>query len=516
MAQRRTRTLIVGAGSAGVPLAARLGEDPSREVTLLEAGPAQATPEDLLEGSTIRGAMPGYRDNWVFDAELAPGHPATIARGRALGGSTTINGGYFVRATRADFDRWATAGGPEWRYEQALPILRTLENDLDFGAGQLHGTGGPMPVTRPPQTNSAAAAFVAAALELGFPIEVDKNAQGSPGAGAVPSNIVGGRRVNTGLAYADALKSLGSLGRRVVVRGNARVLRVLTHGQRAVGVELEGGSVIEADEVILSAGAILSPHLLLHSGIGPRDQLRAFGIPLVADLPVGAAFNDHPNLAFSWRAQPGIIDRTAPFGFPTALNFDAAHLDPTLASRPEGDIEILLTAKPLEFLLTGSDDGSDTLQFLVALQEHSERGQLTLGSGNPLDAPRISYRYLAGSDDRRRMRVGVRAAGALLRSRAFVDVFKGHGDDGFVDIDDATLGDDERLDAWIMAHLGTALHTCGTAPMGSVVDGAGRVIGVEGLRVADTSILPTAPHRGPANTAVFIGEFIARRMLAGA
>lgn len=505
-----THTVIVGAGAAGVPLAARLGADPSRRITLLEAGPTTHIPADLLDGSAIRGAVPGYRDNWVYGSELTRGREMTIARGRVLGGSTTINGGYFVRAPRADFRRWAEAGGPHWQPDAALEVLRDLEHDLDRGADPVHGANGPMPVTRPPQTGPVCAAFIAAARELGFPAEHDKNAQGSPGVGAVPSNTVDGTRVNTGLAYRDQLEA----STRVTVRGGVRVLRVVTEQGRAVGVEIAsapGGTpeFVAADEVVLAAGAISTPQLLLLSGIGPGEQLQSLGIEVVRDLPVGSAFSDHPNLALSWRTRPEIIDLDAPFAFPTALNFDAAARDPGLTPRPEGDLEILLAAKPLETLLTGGPAG-DVLQFLIALQEHSGRGRLTLRSADPFEPPRIEYRYLEAAEDRRRLRVGVRTAVELLRSPAFEGVFA-----GLSDLTDRELSDDDALDAWILDHLGTALHTCGTAPMGEVVDGSGRVHGVEGLRVADTSILPTTPHRGPSNTAVFIGEFIARRMFAG-
>lgn len=510
------RTVVVGSGGAGAPLAARLSGDADRAVTMIEAGSgALEAPAELLDGGALRGAAPDHPANWAYPAELAPGVPAVVARGRILDGSTAINGGYFTRAAPSDFGAWAAAGGAGWTYERALPLLRALERDLDYGASPVHGDRGPMPVSRPPQS-SAATALRNAALELGFPDEPDKNAGSAPGIGPVPSNILDGVRVSTAAAYLAGARD------RLEILGDTRVLRVVLEASgegpratgsadrsrpRAIGVETDRG-FIEADEVVLAAGAIATPQLLMLSGIGPREHLEEFGIGVAADLPVGRAFSDHPNLALEWRTARPIVDWDAGFGFPTALNFDSASGDPSLGSHPQGDLEILLASKPLGFLLTGVRPAEETLQFLIALQDHSGRGRLSLASADPLDPPRIEYRYLEREEDRRRLRVGVRTAVRLLRSRAFGGVFG-----GLTDLGDAELGDDDALDAWILRRLGTALHTCGTAPMGEVVDGEGRVRGVDGLRVADTSILPSAPHRGPANTAVFIGELIARRML---
>jgi choline dehydrogenase-like flavoprotein len=543
---RRT-TIVVGAGAAGAALAARLSEDPEREVVVLEAGPVPPTtadfPAELLDGGTVQGAMPGHPANWSYLGHLTPDLPYTIARGRILGGSSTINGGYFVRARPADFDRWADAAGPAWSYEAVLPVLRDLERDLDLGAGPFHGDAGPMPVLRASQANPAARAFAAAARELGFPDEPDKNAPGAPGVGPVPQNVVDGVRVNTGIAYLNPVRDRANLE----VRGGCRVRRVVLDGTRAVGVEVdEGGTtrVVDADQVVLCAGGIGTPHLLLVSGVGPAAHLASVGVPVVRDAPgVGRAFSDHPDLSVGWRSRIDVVDPSTTDTFTTALNLASPGGD------PEGDLEIMACVTTMGHLLTGSSSavaggarsalrhplataravrgaslrrlgaqvahGRD-LALLVGLQREEARGSITLESADPLAPPRIDYRYLSTGRDRERMRHGIRTAVALLRSRAFADVF-----DRLTELDHETLDDDDALDAWMLAHLGTAIHLCGSAPMGgsgdphAVLDGFGRVRGIEGLRVADTSMLPDTPSRGPANTAVLIGELVARFMRRG-
>ncbi|TDC54044.1 mycofactocin system GMC family oxidoreductase MftG [Actinomadura sp. KC345] len=501
---RRADVLVVGAGGSGAALAARLSEDPGRDVLVVEAGPVPRAlrefPADLLDARLVPGARPGDRAVRTIPVELTPGLAYLAARGRFLGGSTTVNGGYFVRARRADFDRWAASAGDDlWSYDRVLPLMRALETDLDHGATPLHGGGGPVPVRRTGLRHPAAAAFQAAARELGHPDDPDKNAQDTPGFGPVPSNAVDGRRVNTGLAYL-----LGAAAGRpnLTALGGCEVRSVIVGRGRAAGVvAYRGGrrTVLEADETVLCAGALASPHLLHLSGIGPAADLARAGIPVMHDLPaVGATLSDHPQVAVEWTPR-------RPLPEPSGSWLGGALHLPSSGGAEAGDLEILQSLVPVIGLVGGTAAvPGEPLPFLVSALTPRTGGDLRTVSADPAVPPRVEYRYLETGADRRGMREAVRAAAAIVATAAFGEV-----SGGLTGPTAGTLDDDRELDRWIRSRLGTSQHTCGTVPMGPAVDGHGRVHGLEGLRVADTSILPAAPLRGPAATAVLIGEVIA-------
>lgn len=466
--------VVVGAGGSGIPLAVRLAEA-GASVLLLESGDwprGPGTPATRVAGASGGPHRREYR------VELRPDRPWQLHRGRVMGGSTAVNGGYFIRARTRDFERWAVAGGAHWSPDAVLPLLRALESDQQFTDPSLHGVAGPMPVTRSPH-HPLSEELTAAALALGIPADPDKNAQATPGVGPVPMNDRNGHRVSTAAGYLSGAPPAG-----LMVRTGIEALRVRISNGRALGVETTQGFV-PAGEVVLSAGAIGSAHLLLLSGIGPAADLARWGLPVSADLPVGVGLADHPQV---------VLEASPP---------DPAHLPPDPASwlgvavhltspgHPDpGNLELLQSLLPPSALVAGTDTGARSCLFISDLTP-SRRGSLSLTSADPRVPPRVRLGHLASAPDRARLRHGVVIGRHLL---------------GLPESDDAAV------DRWVEQHLGTSVHTCATAPMGSVTDGEARVLGLSGLRVVDTSILPTAPARGPANTAVLIGELIGARM----
>ncbi|SNR35885.1 mycofactocin dehydrogenase MftG [Blastococcus mobilis] len=499
--------VVVGAGTSGCVVTARLA-DAGRRVLLLEAGADHPQPGDfppeLRDPTTMRAAAPGHPANWDLSAELTDDRTVPVPRGRVVGGSSALNAGSFIRGTRADFDGWAAAGNDLWSYDAVLPAFRRLEADADLGARPGHGTEGPMPVERPRSGHPLADGFAAAADELGFPAEPDKNADGPPGYGPVPFNVSGGLRVNTAMAYLSPRRGLAGL----TVRGGVTVRRVVVENGRAVGVET-ADDVVRAAEVVLSAGAVGSPHLLLLSGVGPAEDLRSAGIPVVADVPgVGAEFTDHPIVHVGYRpARP----LTPP---PGRLPLHGVLHATSEGSRVPGDLEILPWLAPFS-RITGVPRGDDPM-VAVGLQREDSRGRLSLVAADPSGQPRLDYRYLAEESDRRRLRGGVRLAVDLLRTHALTPLLAGR-----TGPPDDVLAQDPALDGWIRTHLTTAIHLAGTARMGpetdpgAVVDQHLRVRGVVGLRVVDTSVMPQVTSRGPAATAVMLGERAAELMTAG-
>lgn len=460
--------LVVGAGSAGCVLAARLSEDPARTVLVLEPGAlhVQDWPPELLDATLIPA---GHRETVQHASELRPGVLSRLPRGRVVGGSGAVNGGYFVRATPADVDNW-----PGLDFATLLPAFVRSESDTNFGDQAGHGRAGPIPVTRVAELHPVSEAFVDAARSAGFPDEPDKNCGGPPGIGALPLNVRDGVRVNAALAYL-----LPALERaNLTVRTGVTVARVLVEQGRVRGVELVGGAHVRAEQVILSAGAIGSAEILLRSGIGPGAELRAAGLHVQVELPVGRGFSDHPDVAVPV-AHPG-----GPAG--------GAHVHAEKSGSRRGlPLEVTLNTEVLELrpytagfdqLVPGSGAGPQRCVG-VALVAPDSRGTLAL---RPDGSTAIAHHYLASARDRERLADGVRLAHTLLAQGPPTDV-----------------------DAWVRDTLGTSQHLVGTCALGPVLDADLAVLGVVGLRVVDASAIPLVPTRGPHATVIALAEHAA-------
>ncbi|KAF0961070.1 mycofactocin dehydrogenase MftG [Rhodococcus sp. T7] len=477
---RAADVVVVGGGSSGCVVAGRLSEDPERSVLLLESGPGYRSALDcpVLDYRTLP-VGPGSAFAQTYGVELAPSVPSAMVRGHVLGGSGAVNGAYFVRGTEADFRNWPVS----WSYENVLPTFRTLERDADFDDPR-HGTTGPMPVRRQPaeQLSEISAAFRAAALSAGHPEEPDKNGAGDGGIGPVPLNVDGGRRVSTALAYLLPASERPNL----TVEANSAVVRILFSGHETVGVEVESGGTrrtVRAGRVVLAAGPIETPVLLMLSGIGPVEHLRDNGIDVVLDVPgVGSDFSDHPEVALPYRIRNTLRRSGTSPVVETVLNV--------------GDLEIRPYTAPFDVLVPGSGQPDPVLG--IGLMVTESRGDIRLTSGHRRDRPRIQYRYAQSAADRRALREGLAIALDLLRSPELGPLVRPLSE--------------EVSDRFVLAHLGTSLHLCGSCRMGgradagAVVDERCNVRGMEGLTIADTSVFPVVPSRGPHATAVMVAE----------
>ncbi|MXO71710.1 GMC family oxidoreductase N-terminal domain-containing protein [Alteraurantiacibacter buctensis] len=516
--------IVIGAGSSGAVVAARLSEDPACRVLLLEAGGPNRHPLQLMPLAFPRVAL-GRIGTWQFASEPEPaldGRTLGIPRGRTLGGTSSINAMIAVRGNRRDFDDWAAGQLPGWSYEDVLPYFRKLESHWR-GASDLHGGHGPVGITRMVGDDLLWDAHRDAALAAGIPVNEDPNGREQDGISRMESTVAGGRRASSARAYLQPAMGRTNLS---VVTG-ALVTRIVLDGTRAVAVDYvrQGRSerARAVSEIVLSAGAYGSPHILMLSGIGNPDHLREAGVEPVHALPgVGNDLADHPVVINEWdlKEDGGLtrhlrLDRaalaaarwfangTGPFAFTGTLANIFTRLRPD-ADRPDVQMMCLPLSGDARLWLPGFRKPVSRISVRTGYLPLKSRGWVRLRDADPASPPRIFLNMFSAPGDMEGMVQSVRLTREIYRQEPLARLIARENLPGEAVRSDADITAFIRRTATHRAHPGCSCRMGNDAM--AVVDARLRVHGIDGLRIADASVMPSLPRGNPNLACMMIGE----------